>query len=239
MATKDSFMGQFDDIESLKNVSGIASEVTKHLRNVYTALALTTLSACFGVLFFMFTIFPPIISMIATIGLLAALLLREEVTDQQPDKQANLRWGLLLGFGFFQGASLGGLILFALTIDPRIVLTAFVGTVIIFGCLTGSALLAKRRSYLYLGGFLSSALMNLFMISIVNIFLRYEFLDMFILYCGLFVFCGYVLYDTHVIIEKVNMGSRDFTRHAAELFTDFVGIFIRILIILSKNNRNN
>jgi len=177
--------------------------------------------------------------MIASFGLLVALLWRPEVTEQQPDANSALRMGLLLGFGFFQGAALGGLILVVLTMDPRIVLTAFLGTVTIFGCLTGSALLAKRKTYLFLGGFLSSAIMNLLLLSIINIFLRLEFLDMFVLYSGLFVFCGYVLYDTQIIIEKVNLGSRDFIRHAAELFTDLVGIFVRLLIILAKSNRRN
>jgi len=166
-------------------------------------------------------------------------MFRPEVTEQKPDVDATFRMLLLLGFGFFQGATYGGLVMVVMIIDPSLVLTAFLGTVVIFACLTGSALLAKRKTYLFLGGFLSSAIMNLFLLSIVNIFLRLEFLDVFAIYCSLFVFCGYVLYDTQVIIEKVNMGSRDFIRHSAELFTDLIGIFVRILIILAKSSRRN
>jgi hypothetical protein len=39
-----------------------------------------------------------------------------------------------------------------------ILVTAFVGTAIAFGCFTCAAIVAKRREYLYLGGLLSSGL---------------------------------------------------------------------------------
>ncbi|KAF6163377.1 hypothetical protein GIB67_019435 [Kingdonia uniflora] len=43
-----------------------------------------------------------------------------------------------------------------------ILITAFVGTAIAFGCFSAAAMLAKRREYLYLGGLLSSGLSILF-----------------------------------------------------------------------------
>lgn len=229
----------FDDIESLKNVSGIASEVRKHLLHVYAALLATSLSASLGVVFFKLTFFPPFLSMLISIGMICYISFKPEVTDQKPDVDAVTRGLVLLGFGFFQGASLGGLILTVMMMDPNIVLTATVGTLLVFACLSGSALVAKRKTYLFLGGYLASAVVNLFFLVLVNMFLQLEFLDMFGLYAGLFVFCGYVLYDTQLIIEKANTGSRDYVKHSAELFTDLVAIFVRILIILSKSSRRN
>jgi len=64
------------------------------------------------------------------------------------------------------------------------------------------------------------------------------------LYVGLLMFCGYVLYDTQIIIEKATY-SQDFVWHAMSLFIDFVAIFVRILIILlnreqtKKKKENN
>jgi len=39
-----------------------------------------------------------------------------------------------------------------------VLITAFVGTALAFGCFSAAAMLARRREYLYLGGLLSSGL---------------------------------------------------------------------------------
>lgn len=46
--------------------------------------------------------------------------------------------------------------------------------------------------------------------------------------------CGFVLYDTQLIVEKRRRGDRDFVAHSVDLFIDLVGIFRRIVIILSE-----
>lgn len=54
------------------------------------------------------------------------------------------------------------------------------------------------------------------------------------LYLGLMLMCGFVLFDTQLIIEKRRMGSKDFVQHALELFIDFIGMFRRLVIILTQ-----
>jgi hypothetical protein len=39
-------------------------------------------------------------------------------------------------------------------------------------------------------------------------------------------------------LEKAALGSRDFVSHAAELFIDLAGVFVRLLIILMKKDKN-
>lgn len=56
-----------------------------------------------------------------------------------------------------QGFSLGSLVDVILQVDPSILVTALLATTTVFVCFAGAALFAKRRSYLYLGGMLSSA----------------------------------------------------------------------------------
>lgn len=57
-----------------------------------------------------------------------------------------------------QGASLGVLVDLVLDVDPSILVTSLLATTTVFVCFGGSALLSKRRSYLYLGGVLSSVI---------------------------------------------------------------------------------
>lgn len=68
----------------------------------------------------------------------------------------------------------------------------------------------------------------MFQITLINIMLQAH------LYLGLMLMCGFVLFDTQLIIEKRRMGSKDFVQHALELFIDFIGMFRRLLIILSQ-----
>lgn len=54
------------------------------------------------------------------------------------------------------------------------------------------------------------------------------------LYLGLVMFCGFVLFDTQLIIERFNNGDNDYIWHSVDLFIDFIAIFKRLLIILAS-----
>jgi Bax inhibitor 1 len=142
-------------------------------------------------------------------------------------------------FGLLQGMSLGELVAVLLEVDPHMLLVATIGTTVIFMCFSGAAMLAKRRSYLYLGATLSSAMSIMTLASVANIFFKSSLLMDFHLYAGLVMFCGYVIYDTQLIIERAVNGSRDVAWHAAELFVDFAAVFVRICVIMLKNAEKN
>ena len=108
---------------------------------------------------------------------------------------------MLCAFGFLQGATIGPLMDLIMIIDPAIIMTAFLGTVTVFACFTLSALIAKRSSYLYLGGFLSSALSLMFYLSIANIFFGSTHIYNLQLYGGLVVFSLFVIFDTQLVLE--------------------------------------
>lgn len=111
------------------------------------------------------------------------------------------RTAMLCGFGFLKGASIGPLMSALLFIDPAIIMTAFLGTVTIFACFTLSALVAKRSSYLYLGGVLSSAMSLMFFLGLANIFFGSTHIYNLQLYGGLMVFSGFVVFDTQLVLE--------------------------------------
>lgn len=52
------------------------------------------------------------------------------------------------------------------------------------------------------------------------------------LYLGLLIFIGYMIYDTQEILERAYRGELDYVKHALTLFTDFVAVFVRILVIM-------
>ncbi|KAM7259672.1 hypothetical protein ACFE04_015413 [Oxalis oulophora] len=118
-----------------------------------------------------------------------------------------------------------------------ILVSAYVGTALAFGCFSGAAMLARRREYLYLGGLLSSGVSILLWLHFASsIFGGSTALFKFELYFGLLVFVGYMVVDTQDIIERAHLGDLDYVKHALTLFTDFVAVFVRILIIMLKNN---
>lgn len=148
----------------------------------------------------------------------------------------------LLGLGgisFCQGAFLGPLIEYSLSLDKSLPFVAFLSTSIIFGCFSLFALISKRREYLYLGGMISSFGLVLILFSLINIFIRSNLLFSIELYGGLALFCAYVIYDTQVIIERSELGHRDPLTDSYTLFIDAIALFTRILIILSKNKKDD
>uniref|UniRef100_A0A915DWS1 Uncharacterized protein n=1 Tax=Ditylenchus dipsaci TaxID=166011 RepID=A0A915DWS1_9BILA len=74
---------------------------------------------------------------------------------------------------------------------------------------------------------------------ISSFFARYEFVHGLILWGGLAINCGFIVYDTQLIAEKRRRGDTDYIWHAVMLFIDFVNIFRYILILLKEKSDND
>ncbi|ELR23693.1 Bax inhibitor 1, putative [Acanthamoeba castellanii str. Neff] len=220
--------------DAVKDFSPINQRLKQHLVRVYSTLAATLAMSAIGAWAHVAYNLGGLISFFATIGLIAMLHLTPAFDENVPKRTL-----FLFGIGFFQGCSIGPLLAYTLELDPLILVNAFVGTFAIFGCFSASALFAQRRSMLYLGAFLSSGLSLLFWVSIANIFLGTALLSNVTLYLGLLVFCGFVMFDTQLVIEKFHMGNQDYLAHSLELFLDFINIFVRLVVILSKDKKKN
>lgn len=163
-----------------------------------------------------------------------------------PRPQGSAKIGMLMAFGGAVGASLAPLISLAADVDPALVLSAALVTVAIFGTFTFIAMLTSDRPMLYLGGMLMSALGWMFFAGMINTLLGARTLFMTVeLFFGLFIFCGFVIFDTQVLLaradEKLAAGGRlttdDAATAAVRLFLDAVNIFVRVLIILIRNSQ--
>lgn len=203
--------------------------VREHLVYVYGTLALSSLVAAVGAYVHLYVMSAGIMSALAGLGCLFALYSTPHET-----KNINLRMALFLGFSLSSGHGLGPLIQYSLYLNPSILVTALASTFFIFASFSMSALFAKRGSYLFLGGPLASLLSTMFWLSLANIFFGSSLLFQVNLYAGLILFCGYILYDTTVIIEKRRLGDKDFILHSILLYIDLISVFKRIMIILSQ-----
>lgn len=210
--------------------------VRQHLKNVYACLTMSTMAAAVGASVHLFT---DILKggFISAIGALIFFALLMSTPDDD-GKKLQLRVGYLLGFAGMSGVGLGPLLEHVILIDPSIIITALIGTSLVFVSFSICSMLAERGSWLYLGGTLLTMLNTLLIMALANIFFGSTILYQANLYLGLLVMCGFVLYDTQLIIEKRRNGNKDFITHSLDLFVDFIGIFRRLLVILTNKEES-
>lgn len=213
----------------------LEAPVKKHVKKVYSTLAIAMLAATAGAYIHMFTnlMQAGLLTVLGSLGMLALLSF-----TPHNSKNEGKRLAYLMGFAALTGMGLGPLLDMAIRIEPSIVPTALLGTFVIFGCFSISALLCDNRQWLYLGGFLMSGLSWMLMLTLMNIFFRSQLLFQVELYLGLALMCGFVLYDTQMVVEKRRRGDDDYIWHCVDLFIDMVNIFRRLLIILSSREDN-
>ncbi|KAF7727726.1 Bax inhibitor 1 [Apophysomyces ossiformis] len=150
------------------------------------------------------------------------------------------RWVLLGTYALFSGISLSTLISVYTHWDPSgsLLLVALSSSVFIFLAFSASAMLANRRSLLYVSGMAGSLLGILIWASLANVlFFRSSSLFSAELYLGLIAFSGFVVYDTQIIVERASAGLLDVPGHALELFMDLFSLFIRLAMIILKKDQ--
>ncbi|NWS00555.1 BI1 inhibitor, partial [Motacilla alba] len=178
----------------------------EHLKRVYGSFAICMFVAAAGA-------YVNVVTHLFQFGLLTglgALGLMVWLTATPHSRETEQkRLGMLVGFAFLTGSCPQNP-LTPLSLPPSIIPTAFLGTATIFACFSLSALYARRRSYLYLGGFLLSGLTLLLLSSLINAFVRSTWLFTANLYVALMIMCGFVLFDTQLIIEKAESGDKDY-----------------------------
>lgn len=215
-------------------------QVRQHLKKVYATLSIGVLTCITGAFLAYRDLLPAILgfdllNLLAMLGLVIAI----GVTEHNNQNVAQ-RMGMFGALAFLMGVSMDTLISFVShTIDPQLPLIALVYTSMIFISFSLVALFSPdRREYLYLGGFLFSALNWMIFASFFNMFFGSIIINNFLLYGGLILFAFYIMFDTQFIIAKREFGDEDFISHALTLFLDAVNIFRRVLVILASNSED-
>lgn len=108
--------------------------------------------------------------MLSAIGSIILVVSLSMMNDDP--KNFYTRLSMLFGFGFLTGNSIGPLLDRVIALNPQIVVTAFMATSVVFIALSCSALLARRGSFLMLGGILMSFLSTFALVSLANLFLQ-------------------------------------------------------------------
>jgi len=207
----------------------LEKRVKNHLTKVYTAMGLALMACAAGSYLHMASIITA--GILTALGMLGGVIALVAMTPTNDN--GSTRFGLLMGVSVLAGINEGPLIDMAIHLNPSLVVTAFLATALVFICFTVSALLSDDRKWLAIGGVLYSGLSWLLLFGFLNIFLQSQLLFDIKLYIGLAIFCGYILYDTQLIVEKCRSGDDDYIGHCLMLFLDFINIFRRILILLS------
>lgn len=152
---------QADVVARREKNEQITPLMMEYLLKVYLTVIGTLVATAVGVLVYR-NVFQlhPYASLAGFSGCLIYFLLFTDKTGQtgKTDPTGETLRLLLLGaVGLTAGMSIGPLVTVILVVDPSILVTALVATTMVFVSFSLSAILAERRSYLYLSGTLVSA----------------------------------------------------------------------------------
>ena len=127
-----------------------------------------------------------------------------------------------------------------------VVARAFLTTALMFGGMSIYAMTTKR-DLSRMGNILVMALFGMIAMSLVNLFLQSEAFYYFMSFIGVALFCGLTAWDTQKIIRLNNEYGYDIDEEtfvklsiicALELYLDFINIFLYLLRIFGRGNRN-
>jgi len=217
--------------------SAITPDVRMHLSKVYGLITGAVGASALGVLSTSF--FGPAFGVTCVIASFATVL---GIVFTNPEKLV-LRQNLMLATGYLLGGGAGG---FILASSPGVVFAALMGTAAIFGGFSLAALKAKRRSMLYMGGFLLGGLFAVFGASLASVILPFMgvtsplFLGALYnvnIYGGLGLFSLFIAYDTQSMIERFSSGDTDHVSPALSMFLNIFQVFIRLLHIFGGSSK--
>ncbi len=139
----------------------------------------------------------------------------------------------LLGvFTLFQAFTIGCVASF---FDKWVVIEAFLITTTLVACLTAYTFQSKRDFSAW-GASLFTCLWVLIFAGFFQIFFQHTILEFLISVAGALVFCLFIVFDTHMIMKKLN--PEEYIVAVINLYLDIINLFLEILKILDSLKRN-
>ena len=208
----------------------VARQQNKVLRNTYMLLALSMVPTVAGALLGVqtgFSLFAgsPMVSFLVFMAIAFGFMWGIERT-----KDSAMGVVLLLGFTFFMGLMLAGILRVALGFSNggSLIATAAGGTGAIFFTLAGVATVTKK-DFGFLGKFLFIGLVVVILASLANIFFQIPALSLTVSAVSVLIFAGYILYD---IGQIVNGGETNYISATLRVYLDVYNIFVNLLNLL-------
>jgi len=208
----------------------ISLQQNKVLRNTYMLLALSMIPTVAGALLGVnmgFALFPgsPVVSMLVFLGIAFAFM-----WGIQRTKESAMGVVLLLGFTFFMGLMLSGILRMALGFSNGggLIAMAAGGTGAIFFTLAGIATVTKK-DFGFLGKFLFIGLVVLILASLANMFFQIPVFALTVSAVAILIFSGYILYDISAIVHG---GETNYISATLRVYLDVYNIFVNLLNIL-------
>ncbi|NWR13671.1 LFG4 protein, partial [Emberiza fucata] len=118
--------------------------------------------------------------------------------------------------------------------DVSIVLQAFILTTAVFLGLTAYTLQSKR-DFSKFGAGLFACLWILIISGFLRLFFYSETIELVFAAAGALLFCGFIIYDTHLLMHKLS--PEEYILAAINLYLDIINLFLHLLRFLEAFNK--
>ncbi|HEX4918722.1 MAG TPA: Bax inhibitor-1 family protein [Limnobacter sp.] len=225
-------MSEFNTTSFGRTAGGVSTvDTNRVLRNTYYLLAMsmvpTALGAWLGVEFGFFTLFSgsPILAFVVMLAAMFGF-----IWGIQRNRNNSLGVVLMLGFTFFMGLMLSGILSVALSLSNggAIIGMAALGTGAIFFGLASYAAVTKR-DFTNMGKTLFIVLMMVIVASVANLFLRMPALHLTISTICVGLFSMFLLYDLQRVMRG---GETNYISAALSIYLDLYNLFVNLLQLL-------
>lgn len=214
-----------ENISTITRSSSSAIAMNRVLRNTYMLLSLTLLFSGFTAAISMFLKMPPMTYLISVIG---GMVIAMFVLPRFANSTAGI--GIVFLITGLLGFGLGPMLTMyaSLPNGGNIIMLAFGGTGVIFMGLS-AYVLATKKDFSFLGGFLMVGFLLVLVAALANIFMQIPALSLMISAVVIMIMSGFILYDTSRIIHG---GETNYILATIGLYMTIFNIFISLLQIL-------